>query len=51
MVHGISSAPSGRCTVWQCTMCGPDSYEYSAPEMRSGDMYAAVPTCHIREVG
>ena len=23
MVHGLSSAPSGRCTVWQCTMCGP----------------------------
>ena len=21
-VHGISSAPRGRCTVWQCTMCG-----------------------------
>ena len=23
MVHGLSSAPGGRCTVWQCTMCGP----------------------------
>ena len=22
MVHGLSSAPGGRCTVWQCTMCG-----------------------------
>ena len=22
MVHGLSSAPRGRCTVWECTMCG-----------------------------
>ena len=23
MVHGLSSAPSARCTAWECTMCGP----------------------------
>ena len=23
MVHGLRSAPRGRCTVWECTMCGP----------------------------
>ena len=28
MVRGLSSAPSGRCTVWQCTMCGPDSFPH-----------------------
>ena len=22
MVHQISSAPSARCAVWQCAMCG-----------------------------
>ena len=22
-VHGLSSAPSGRCTVWECARCGP----------------------------
>ena len=25
MVHGLSSAPSARRTVWECTMCGPTS--------------------------
>ena len=23
VVHGLSSAPSGRCTVWEWAMCGP----------------------------
>ena len=23
MVHQVSSAPCGRCTVWECTVCGP----------------------------
>ena len=26
MVHGLSRAPSGRCTVWECTTCGPEAH-------------------------
>ena len=24
MAHGVRSAPSGRCTVWEWAMCGPE---------------------------
>ena len=34
MVHGISSAPSGRCTVWECTMCGPGDHPVLEHERR-----------------
>ena len=26
VVHQISGASSGRCTVWECTMCGPEQH-------------------------
>ena len=27
MAHGISSAPRGRCTVWECTVCGAEEHQ------------------------
>ena len=32
MVHRISSAPSGGCTVWECTVCDPGARR-SAPRL------------------
>ena len=41
-VHRISSAPSARCTVWQCTVCGPvRNHGYDPTKLASAD--AAAP--------
>ena len=41
VVHQLSSAPSARCTVWKCTMCGP---------LRATSHEQACPGCPARHV-
>ena len=35
MAHQISSAPGGRCTAWECTVCEPAMYEREPQNSRS----------------
>ena len=39
MVHRLSSAPSGRCTVWERTVCGPASHARGLATWRGGALW------------